>query len=369
MTGSAARFTQDLEAPAPPRGDDHLVGRNAGTSKVLSLDATERERRRALASQAAEFGSLIGVSAKMVGVFALLEDAARSDAPVLLSGETGTGKDAAAEAIHARSARSNGPFTVVDCASLSSALLESELFGHERGAFTGATGRRLGAFEAAQGGTVFLDEVGEMPLDLQPKLLRVLEHRQVRRIGRNDFTEVDVRVIAATNRDLRGEVTGRRFRSDLYYRLAVLEVEMPALRDRREDILLIATRLLERRGAHDRSIEILRSDEVREKLKHDPWPGNVRELRNYLDRLLARSHGDRKLVSCEAPRTVDASSLGPIDASVPFKAERARWTRSFETRYLSALLLAHGGNVTTAARAAGLDRTYFYRLLWRHGLR
>lgn len=332
------------------------------TQLVLSL---EDEPHRVPISSATSFGDLVGISVPMRRAFALLEQAARSDATVLLTGETGTGKEAAAEALHREGPRSAAPFIVVDCAALTPSLLESELFGHERGAFTGAAGRRTGAFEAAHTGTVFLDEIGELPLDLQPRLLRVLEQRRVRRVGSNDQTAIDVRIVAATNRDLRAEVNARRFRSDLYYRLAVVEIEMPPLRERRQDVPLIAQRMLAKRVADASVLAVLRRPKVIAKLQHDEWPGNVRELRNFLERCL----------TFEEPAPSDEGgdaqepALVEVDATASFKVERERWIRSFEGRYLAGVMQAHQGNVSAAARAANLDRVYFYRLLWKHGLR
>ncbi len=342
------------------------------TQLALTMDA---QALRVPISSHAEFGGLVGVSVPMRRTFALLEQASRTDATVLLTGETGTGKEAAAEALHRQSPRSEGPFIVVDCTALTPSLLESELFGHEKGAFTGALGRRTGAFEAANGGTVFLDEVGELPLDLQPKLLRVLEQRQVRRVGANTHQSIDVRVVAATNRDLRTEINERRFRSDLYYRLAVVEIEMPALRQRREDVPLIAQHLLTSRGVEVQLASLLRRPSVAAKLQHHDWPGNVRELRNYLDRCLTFD-AEAVAQASEEGDAVDPSeaAVGPelleaIDTTSSFKVERDRWLRAFEAKYLASLVRIHEGNISAAARAANLDRVYFYRLLWKHGLR
>ena len=220
---------------------------------------------RLLISDRTAFGGMFGISAPMRASFALMERAAASDATVLLEGETGTGKGQAAEAIHQASARAKAPLIVVDCGAIPANLLESELFGHEKGAFTGAESRRLGAFEEADGGTIFLDEIGELPLDLQPKLLRVLENRQVRRLGGNVHRAIDVRVIAATNRDLRTEVNPGRFRADLYFRLAVVRITLPPLRERPEDLPLLVSRLLRRMGANEAMVERFSSRRVPER--------------------------------------------------------------------------------------------------------
>ncbi len=310
-------------------------------------------------SEKACFGLMVGRSVAMRRVFALLERAAPSDATVLLEGETGTGKEVAAESIHLESARREGPFVIVDCSAIPPDLLEAELFGHEKGSFTGATGAREGAFEAANGGTIFLDEIGELSQELQPKLLRVLERRHVKRIGQSRFTDVDVRVIAATNRNLRTEVNERRFRSDLYYRLAVVEVRLPPLRERPEDLPLLVDHVLERLGAGG---DALRGKEFLATLARHRWAGNVRELRNYLERCLTLRE--------PVPLGPTSDEGAPLpDLGQPLKVARERWSRAFERKYVESVLARHDGNVTAAARDAGVDRMYFYRLLWRHGLR
>ncbi|HTM19282.1 MAG TPA: sigma 54-interacting transcriptional regulator [Kofleriaceae bacterium] len=233
------------------------------------------------------FGGLAGGSPLMRRLFERLERAAASDATVLLEGETGTGKTLAARAIHEHSARRGGPFVVLDCGAVPATLLESELFGHERGAFTGASARRTGVFEEASGGTLFLDEIGELPLELQTKLLGALENRSVRPVGGGAPVAVDVRVVAATNRDLRAEVNGGRFRPDVYYRLAVITVVLPALRERPGDVPAVAEQLLRSLGAEQGRIDALLTEELVTRMQQAAWPGNVRELRNYLERCLA----------------------------------------------------------------------------------
>jgi DNA-binding NtrC family response regulator len=312
------------------------------------------------------FGRMVGRSAVMRATFALLERAAGTDATVLLEGETGTGKEAAAESIHAASTRGSGPFIVVDCGAIPPDLLESELFGHEKGAFTGAIGTRTGAFEAASGGTIFLDEIGELTTDLQPKLLRALERREVKRVGTNKYVPVDVRVVAATNRNLMTEVNSHRFRSDLYYRLAVVEIRLPSLRERREDLPLLVEYILESLDASDRpEAAPLRTPAALASLGRHAWPGNVRELRNYVERCLTL----REAIPPAAPRGEGQQPTELLDDTRPFKEAREVWTRAFERQYLERILARHQDNVTAAARAAGLDRMYFYRLLWRHRLR
>jgi len=314
-------------------------------------------------SERTAMGPLVGVSMAMRSAFAVMERAAATDATVLLEGETGTGKEGAAEAIHLASSRSGRPLTVVDCGTLAPSLLESELFGHERGAFTGAVARRLGAFEEARGGTVFIDEIGELPEDLQPKLLRVLERKEIRAVGSNDHVPVDVRVIAATNRDLRTDVNAGRFRSDLYYRLAVIRLRLPPLRERLEDLPRLVDTLLDRLGGGP-DAEALRSPELMATLARCAWPGNVRELRNHLERCLAFrqpvpvDHGDELPAP---PPVVSADlTLAELRRVVGDDAER---------RYLGLLLDACRGNVSAAAEKAKIHRVHLHRLLRRHGLR
>jgi DNA-binding NtrC family response regulator len=324
-------------------------------AESLPMPISDRER----------FGLLVGRSLAARRMFALLERAAQSGATVLLQGETGTGKEAAAESIHGESERRGRPFVVVDCASIPPDLVESELFGHERGAFTGAVSAREGAFEAADGGTIFLDEIGELGADLQPKLLRVLERREIKRVGSTRYLPVNVRVIAATNRDLRAEVNSRRFRSDLYYRLAVIEITMPPLRERVEDLHLLVEHLLKLSGLVDRpEAELVRRPHILSAMAKHPWPGNVRELRNYVERCVALAQYP-PLRGDAAP----AAGAPVVDIGQPLRKARDEWLAAFEREYLTQILARHEGNVRLAAEAAGIDRIYFYRLLWKHGLK
>jgi transcriptional regulator with PAS, ATPase and Fis domain len=336
-------------------GGTQLRFERSGTS--ASIVRSERDR----------FGQMVGRSASMRAVFALCEQAAASESTVLIEGETGTGKEATAEAIHRESSRGDGPFVIIDCGAIPPQLLESELFGHERGAFTGAVSSRQGAFQAADGGSIFLDEIGELGLELQPKLLRALERREVKPVGANHYTPVDVRVLAATNRNLREEVTARRFRSDLYYRVAVLRVRLPPLRERKDDLALLLEHLLLTLGAAERpEARALRTEAFLKEVGRHAWPGNVRELRNYVERCLAM----RDQPPPQEPEAADlpAARAAP-DISQPLKSAREAWVAEFERRYLTELLRHHSDNVTLAARAAGVDRIHFYRLLWKHGLR
>jgi DNA-binding NtrC family response regulator len=322
------------------------------------------ERNELTVASVTSFGSLVGSSVPLRAAFAVLEKAGASDVTVLLTGESGTGKSQAAEAVHARSGRASKPFRIVDCAAVPASLLDSELFGHERGAFTGATERRQGVFEEANGGTVFLDEIGELPADLQPKLLRVLEAREVRRVGSNAYLPVDVRLIAATNRDLRAEVNAGRFRADLYFRLAVLPVHLPPLRERPADIPLIAEQLIKRLPIDEETRTALLDPGFLARLRLSPWPGNVRELRNHLERCAA-------LQQVLHPSAEESPSppLQPVDASVPYPEARRRVLDAFERGYVSALLQLHEGNVSHAATAAQVDRVHLHRLIRRHRLK
>jgi DNA-binding NtrC family response regulator len=317
------------------------------------------------------FGRMVGRSPSMQSVFDVLGKASSSEATILLEGETGTGKEVSAEAIHKGSPRRDKPFLVVDCGAMPPNLLESELFGHERGAFTGAVSSRQGVFEAANGGTVFLDEIGELSIDLQPKLLRVLERREVRRVGTNNHVPVNVRLIAATNRSLREQVGAHKFRSDLYYRLAVVEVKLPPLRDRPGDLPLLVEHIVRNLGGVDEvALQTVRSQQFIAALGQHNWPGNIRELRNYLERCVA-------LHDFAPPRNAAAASggvsapapEGAVNIGQPLREAREAWVSSFERRYLEELLRQHENRVSSAARAAGVDRIYFYRLLWKHGLR
>ena len=338
-----------IEAPLSA-GQRIALGRSA-----LRFDLAEDHLEVPLAERE-QFGRLRGRTAASRALFAVLERVATTDATVLLEGETGTGKDTAALAIHEASRRAGQPFLVVDCGAIAATLLESELFGHLAGSFTGAARDRIGVFQAAAGGTVFLDEVGELPLELQKSVLRAIERREVKPVGATRYQEADVRVIAATNVDLRAEVNARRFRADLYYRLAVLPVSVPPLRERLDDLPLLVEALLDELGAaNDPAAARLRSPDFAAELRQRPWPGNVRELRNLLERALS-GIGEAADPRAAAP---DASE------HETYRAARARWERE----YLSALIARSGHNLSQAAKQAGVDRASLYRLLWRHDLK
>ncbi|MCC7540814.1 MAG: sigma 54-dependent Fis family transcriptional regulator [Deltaproteobacteria bacterium] len=315
-----------------------------------------------------EFGPLLGRSAVMRALFARLHRVAQLESTVLIQGETGTGKELVARAIHDASPRRDRPFIVVDCGALAESLLEAELFGHTKGAFTGAASARSGAIETAGGGTVFLDEIGEMPLGMQPKLLRAIESRVVRRVGESTYREVNVRFIAATHRDLPAMVNVGTFREDLYFRLAVVPITIPPLRTRKEDIALIAQRMLPP-GSPALSRELLVD------LNRQVWPGNVRQLRNFMERTVAL--GDREAMALHAATSsrppadeapIPSGEFPSISADKPFKEIRDRWLDHLEREYMSAMLAKHGRDTSAIAQAAGLDRSYVYRLIRKHEL-
>ncbi len=327
----------------------------AGTS--VRFDLVEQVSRVPI-SEKRSFHGVVAESIAMRAALALIERAAASEATVLLEGETGTGKGKAAQAIHAGSARRDRPFIVVDCGAIPVGLIESELYGHERSSFTGANERRIGAFEEATGGTIFLDEIGELALDQQPKLLRALESREIRRVGANVHQKVDVRIIAATNRDLRREVNEGRFRADLYFRLAVMRIVLPPLRERADDLPALARELLASLGAAPDLIGRLLGPELLASLARGAWPGNARELRNHLERCLAFDEA--------LPIGESAVRSETVDASVPYPEARRRAIEAFERAYVKDLLARHGGKVSQAALAAGMDRVYLHRLAKRH---
>jgi transcriptional regulator with AAA-type ATPase domain len=303
--------------------------------------------------------ALICDSAPMRRVAELLPQLAGSTCTVLIAGETGTGKGLVARALHERGPRAARPFVTVDCGALPASLIESELFGHERGAFTGAERVRLGAFEAAQGGTVFLDEIGELPLELQPKLLRALEERRVRRLGSSDEIALDVRVLAASNRDLVHEVACKRFRADLFYRLQVVTLTIPPLRERREDIPLLAAQFY-RRGAGLATAEP--PPGLLAMLAARDWPGNVRELRSAIERVLV-------LGEWPAPSQPVATTVAePVSGQPTFRARKEQLVEAWERDYVRALLVRHAGNLSRAAREVQMDRNHLRKLAERYGI-
>jgi DNA-binding NtrC family response regulator len=311
------------------------------------------------------FGSLVGKSARMRGIFALLERIAPTEATLLLQGETGTGKGAVARAIHAASKRAEQPFIVFDCAAVAPNLIESELFGHEKGAYTGAHRQRAGALEASQGGTLFLDEIDDLPSELQPKLLRALEDHEFQRLGSTKPIKLDVRVIGASKIDLRHAVATGHFREDLYFRLSVVTLGLPPLRDRPEDVPLLADSFLVARGQHFDDL----AKSIRQRLLTHAWPGNVRELRNVLERASYMDIEEALDQGLSARRTEPAAAASlSADYRLPFKEAKEQLLDVFEREYLRALVDRSGGNLSKAARDADIDRKHLYSLLKKHHL-
>jgi DNA-binding NtrC family response regulator len=326
------------------------------------------------------FENLIGRSPAMAKVFELVRKAARSDANILVLGESGTGKELIARAIHANSPRAAQAFVPVDCASLPEQLLESELFGHEKGAFTGAVKSKRGLIEVADQGTLFLDEIGELPLTLQAKLLRVLQERQLRHVGDTTLIDVDARVVSATNRDLRDAVAKGQFREELYYRVNVIAIALPPLRDRAGDLKLLAHAFLGRYGG-ERVTGF--EDAALEALERYAWPGNVRELQNVVERACALADGERitrsdlpdyvlRGTGVRGPTVGVGSTLDPAlpsAANLPLKDAKEKWMQVLEASYLRDVLDRNGGNVSAAAKAAGIDRKTFHRLINKYEIR
>ncbi|MBN1769686.1 MAG: sigma 54-dependent Fis family transcriptional regulator [Deltaproteobacteria bacterium] len=317
-------------------------------------------------SAATSFGALCGSSPAMRRLFGVLERASVSDAPILLLGESGTGKELAARAVHEHGKRRDGPFVVFDCGASSETLIESDLFGHRRGAFTGAVADRPGAFAQAAGGTLFLDELGDLPPALQPKLLRLLEAGEVTPLGAPRSERHDVRIVAATNRDLWAEVGRGTFRGDLYYRVAVVEAQLPSLRRRVSDIPELVRRFLSQLGAPADPLD----PAALERLSAYAWPGNVRELRNVIARAVALSPPGTPLG--RMPLLLRGAAAGEAESRVqavrPFHELKDELVARFEREYLEDLLRRADGNLAEAARRAGLERKFLYKLLERSGL-
>jgi transcriptional regulator with GAF, ATPase, and Fis domain len=411
----AGVWVRDLESRNGTRIDTLRVkdamavdGSAIGFGNVgVHVDFSAAERRMVTAWRFEAFGKLVGGTRVMRELFAQLSRLAPTDGPVLIRGETGTGKELVARALHDASGRSHGPFLVVDCAALPETLLEAELYGHTKGAFTGAAAARLGVFEAAEGGTVFLDEIGEIPINLQPKLLRVLESKVVRRLGESQHRPVDVRFVTATHRDLLGMVSAGQFREDLYFRLAVLPVHVPPLRERIEDVSLLVRHMLpaELHGQLTPAIEA--------RLRSLPWRGNVRELRNVVDRAralgfdeaLGLAHDEERraregpassartpVSSTERTSVPDlavaatgalpslandgalgeeahvSKAIDPRVYDLVYKDFREQWIDHGEREYIRRRLLKANHNVSAVARDVELARAYIYRLMKKHNL-
>jgi two-component system response regulator AtoC len=312
---------------------------------------------------------LIHASPEFAEILAMLERAAQTDASVLLLGESGTGKELLAHHLHDCSPRADKPFVPVDCASIPSELFESELFGHGKGAFTGAVANKLGLFQVADGGTLFFDELGELPLAFQPKLLRAIQERSVRPVGSSEQKAVDVRIVAATNRNLQREVEDAQFRADLFYRLDVVRIAVPPLRDRRGDVDALVAHFLERFGAAAGIRRV--SAEVSEVLRGHSWPGNVRQLRNAIERACALGHPP-ELQLADLPPELSADVAPPVDEAAPsgtFQEMKARRIAAIESSYIEGLLKKHKGNVTHCSEEAGMARSAFQKLMQKYGIR
>ena len=337
-------------------------------------------------SSAARFGKLTGTSEAMRRLYPLLERLAASGVPVLIEGETGTGKEVVAESLHDAGPRSNKPFIVFDCTTVPASLLESALFGHEKGSFTGATGARQGVFEQAHGGTLFIDEIGDLDIALQARLLRAIERQEVQRVGAASWTKVDVRVVSATRRDLEREIQAGRFRDDLFFRLAVARLELPPLRARSGDVELLARYFWRQFGG----VEADLTPDLLARLGAYEWPGNVRQLANVIAQRIALGDlaptqiasrdrpsmlppsGQQQLSSpaSSSPMVAAHASTAPqgdvveaaISSGLSFQVARERVMADFELRYTDAILAKHGGNVSRAAAASGIARRYFYVL-------
>ncbi|HEU5060190.1 MAG TPA: sigma 54-interacting transcriptional regulator [Kofleriaceae bacterium] len=347
------------QASLPPGA----ILRLGDTHVVLMAEADER---RLPPSPRASFGRLVGGSPPMRQMYALLERAADSDATVLLLGETGTGKELAARALHDEGPRARAPYEIFDCGAVAGSLIASDLFGHVKGAFTGAAADRPGIFERAHGGTVFIDEVAELPLDLQPALLRVCDRGEVTRVGSTHRVRVDVRIIAATRRDIAAEVVAGRFREDLFYRLGVISVTLPPLRARRSDLPALCTAILRDLGMADpgpidgAGLGFLAAYD---------WPGNVRELRNVLERALVGSPGAARFRDIAfVPAATEPREQRPPATAHSFQEQRQQVIAGFERQFLSDLMAEHGGNILRASQASGIERTQLKRLLRRNRL-
>lgn len=331
----------------------------------------ENARLRSQLEDKYNFDNIIGAGGGMQGVVETIRKISASDANILVLGESGTGKELIARSIHANSKRKEGPFVAVNCASLPNALLESELFGHEKGAFTGAHTSKAGLMELAHRGTLFLDEIGEMNKEIQAKLLRALELRAFRRVGGTKEIEVDIRILAATNRDLEEATIKGEFREDLYYRLNVITLYLPALRERPQDITLLARHFLEQFSEKAGKTIPTISAPAMQILVGYLWPGNVRELKNIMERAVALCEGD-VIIPGDLPERLHQKRVQEqtvsLDVDLPFHEAKAQWIETFEIQYLKRILERYHGNISEAARACGVDRKTIHRLLAKYQL-
>jgi DNA-binding NtrC family response regulator len=334
------------------------------TRLIVEIDA----KRRVDLGFSDRFGALVGASPRMRRVFSVLEKVAPTPLSVLILGETGTGKEGVAKSIHDSSPRKDKPFVVVDCGAIPETLAESILFGHEKGSFTGATERRKGALSEADGGTLFLDELGELPIDLQPKLLRALSERQVKRVGGSAFEPIDVRVLAATRRDLGAEMNAGRFRSDLFFRIAQVRIELPALRERASDLPLLVEDICKRVGRGEHSEIVLRW--IEQRMSTHDWPGNVRELVNVVSvaATLADTPEDIDDVLTLARDTTTLPPPGSPASLTAFAEAKRQAIGSFEREYFNSLVRRAKGNVSEMARQSGMERHHVRAYLRKYGI-
>lgn len=338
--------------------------------RAIEFQALKSANRRSIRrnQERFTFRNVVAKSAVMQSVFETLRSVADLDTTVLIHGETGVGKELLARSVHFSGARRDRPFVAVNCAAIPAELFESELFGARKGAFTGASEHRRGHFQMAHGGTLLLDEIGEMPLHLQSKLLRAIEEKKVTSVGADRPVDIDVRFIATTNKDLQAEVERGAFRRDLFYRLSVMPVRVPALRERPDDIPLLAQHFLEEAGRRlKRAVRGIAPESVQALVRY-PWPGNVRELENVIERAVIVSKGD-VLTALERFLDGPAGAQAPVDLSLPFRDAKARIVKEFERAYVAGLLDAHGGKLTAAAKHADMDPKNFSDKMARYGLR
>lgn len=345
-----------------------LVVRNAVAKQNLVMEV---ERLRRVINEKYGFESIVGKNPKVQQIYELVANVAETDATILIRGETGTGKELIARAIHFNSLRKEKEFLKVNCAALTETLLESELFGHEKGAFTGALKTRIGRFEQANGGTLFLDEIGDISRSTQSKLLRVLQEMEFERVGGNDTIKVDVRLISATNKDLEELIKEGTFREDLYYRLNVMPIEVPALRDRPDDIPLLALHFLKvYTERHNKKIASI-APEALQRLTNYDWPGNIRELKNIIERAVLMERGEvisEATVAQYAKTPKERTYQFYINEDLPFLTVKRSLVDRFEKEYISKLLMKHNGNISAAAKAAHFDYKNFCEKMKKHGL-
>ncbi|HEU0015701.1 MAG TPA: sigma-54 dependent transcriptional regulator, partial [Longimicrobium sp.] len=367
-----ARPTMDLAMEAIRQGAHDVLPKPLPRGRVreILLGVEEIKRLRPLPEPAGKPGedAIVGASTQMMGVFKSIARAATSDATVLVLGESGTGKEMVARVLHSRSRRSRGPFVAINCAAIPENLLESELFGHEKGAFTGAIGRRIGRFERAHGGTLFLDEIGDMSMALQSKILRAIQEREVERVGGGNPVPIDVRIVAATNRDLAAAVREGRFREDLFYRLAVVTVTLPPLRERGSDLDLLATHFVAQYAReHGRPVRAV-AEEVFNVLHRHPWPGNVRQLRNAAERAVVMSQGEILLPQHLPADILHAPDAPAANGAHPPAEPPLVTLEEMEKRMIRRALRETGNNVTVAAERLGIHRNTLRRKITDYGI-